>query len=310
MKKLPLISFILALPLIPLSGQGLNIPAKHWGLSFGNSTRFDGLRFNIIDKDVDKINGMNVNVWGAKDDDRQTGTVNGISIGIPAAIGTNYRHGINIGIFGAGARQDMNGINIGGLGVGAGNNLKGINLGGLGAGAGNDVKGITFGILGAGAGNDMMGINIGGLGVGAGGNVSGLNFGGLAVGSGGSVKGLSMSLLAVGSGEEVAGISLAGLAVGGPKVSGIQAALVVGGEQVQGISIAPAYFRIEGLDGHMKGFSVSAFNHIEGDVFGVCIGIFNWAYAVRGFQLGILNHVKSNPKALRWLPIFNTSFGS
>jgi hypothetical protein len=119
-----------------------------------------------------------------------------------------------------------------------------------------------------------------------------------------------MSILAVGSGEQVAGISLAGLAVGGPKVSGIQAALVVGGEEVQGISIAPAYFRIEGMDGYMKGISFSAFNHIEGDVFGVCIGIFNWAYAVRGFQLGILNHVKSNPKGLRWLPLFNTSFGS
>jgi hypothetical protein len=193
-------------------------------------------------------------------------------------MGTNYRNGINIGIFGAGARQDMNGINIGGLG--------------------------------AGAGNDMIGLNIGGLGVGAGGDVVGLSIGGLAVGSGGSVKGLSMSILAVGSGEHVAGLSLAGLAVGGPKISGIQAALIVGGEQVQGISIAPAYFRIEGPDGYMKGFSVSAFNHIEGEVFGVCIGIFNWAYAVRGFQLGILNHVKSNPKGLRWLPIFNTSFES
>ncbi len=64
------------------------------------------------------------------------------------------------------------------------------------------------------------------------------------------------------------------------------------------------------MDGYMKGISVSAFNHVQGDVFGICIGIFNWAYAVRGFQLGVLNHVKSNPKGLRWLPIFNTSFGS
>ena len=60
----------------------------------------------------------------------------------------------------------------------------------------------------------------------------------------------------------------------------------------------------------MKGLSVSAFNHVQGDVFGVCIGIFNWANRVRGFQLGVLNHVRSNPKGLRWLPIFNTSFGS
>ncbi len=310
MRKITLTIFIIALPLLSISSQGFNIPSKHWGISFGNSTRFDGIRFNLTDKDIEKINGINFNVWGAKDDSRQTGTVNGISIGIPAAMGTNNRNGINIGIFGAGARLDMNGINIGGLGVGAGNNLKGINIGGLGAGAGNDVKGITIGLLGAGAGNDMIGLNVGGLGVGAGGDIVGLSFGGLAVGSGGSVKGLSMSILAVGSGEQVAGISIAGLAVGGPKISGIQAALIVGGEQVQGISIAPAYFRIEGLDGYMKGFSVSAFNHIEGEVFGVCIGIFNWAYAVRGFQLGILNHVKSNPKGLRWLPVFNTSFGS
>lgn len=326
MRRLFLTILIIALPVLSIFSQGLNIPARNWGLSFGNSTRFDGIRFNLIDKDIDKINGINFNAWGAKDDSRHTGTVNGISIGIPAAMGTNYRNGINIGIFGAGARQDMNGINIGGLGVGAGNNLKGINigllgvgagndlyginLGGLGAGAGNDVKGFTVGILGAGAGNDMMGVNIGGLGVGAGGDVVGLSFGGLAVGSGGSVKGISMSILAVGSGEQVAGISLAGLAVGGPKIAGIQAALMVGGEQVQGISIAPAYFRIESMDGYMKGLSLSAFNHVQGEVFGVCIGIFNWAYAVRGFQLGVLNHVKSNPKGLRWLPIFNTSFGS
>lgn len=294
MRRITLCIFIISLPLLSIFSQGLNIPAKQWGISFGNSIRFDGIRFNLIDKDIEKINGINFSAWGAKEDSRQTGTVNGISIGIPAAMGTNYRNGINIGIFGAGARQDMKGINIGGLGVGAGNDMHGINIGGLGVGAGGT----------------LAGINIGGLGIGAGGDVVGLNFGGLAVGSGGSVKGMNMSVLVVGSGEQVSGISLAGLAVGGPKISGIQAALVVGGEQIQGLSIAPAYFRIESMDGYMKGFSVSAFNHIEGDVFGVCIGIFNWAYAVKGFQLGVLNHVKSNPKGLRWLPIFNTSFGS
>lgn len=310
MRRIPLTIFIITLPLLSIFSQGLNIPARHWGISFGNSSRFYGIRFNLVEKDIEKINGINFSVWGAKDNSRQTGTVNGISIGIPAAVGTDYLNGINVGILGAGARQDMNGINIGGLGVGAGNNLKGINfgllgvgagndlyginLGGLGAGAGNDVKGITFGLLGAGAGNDMVGINVGGLGIGAGRKLAGINIGGLGVGAG----------------EAVVGVSLGGLAVGGPKINGIQAALVVGGEQIRGISIAPAYFRIEGMDGYMKGLSVSAFNHIEGEVFGICIGIFNWAYAVRGFQLGILNHVKSNPKGLRWLPVFNTSFGS
>lgn len=130
MWRITLTMCFITLPIVSIFSQGFNIPAKQWGLSFGNSTRFDGIRFNLVDKDIEKING--------------------------------------------------------------------INIGGLGVGAGGDVKGI----------------------------------------------------------------------------------------------------------------SVSAFNHIEGDVFGVCIGVFNWAYAIRGFQLGILNHVKSNPKGLRWLPIFNTSFGS
>jgi hypothetical protein len=144
MKRITLTIFIIALLPISIFSQGLNIPAKHWGLSFGNSTRFDGIRFNLVDKDIEKINGINFNVWGAKDDSRQTGTVNGISIGIPAAIGTNYRNGINIGIFGAGARQDMNGINLGGLGVGAGGSVKGLSISILAVGSGEEVAGISL----------------------------------------------------------------------------------------------------------------------------------------------------------------------
>lgn len=326
MKKLILTLLTAVSSLSMILSQGFNIPSQNWGLSFGNSTRFNGIRFNIIDKDIEKINGINISVWGHKESGRQTGTVNGISIGLPAAMGTEYRNGINIGIAGAGAKMDIRGINlgvlgtgagndavginfgalgtgagndlvglnIGGLGVGAGRNMKGINLGGLGAGAGGDVKGITIGLLGAGAGGNMVGINVGGLGTGAGGNLGGLNVGGLGVGAGGHLK----------------GISIAGLGVGAPAVTGLQVALLSGGEEVEGITLAPAYIRIRGDENaYMKGLSVSAFNHIRGDLFGVTIGIFNYAYSVRGFQLGVLNHVKNNPPGLRWLPVFNTSFG-
>jgi hypothetical protein len=96
--------------------------------------------------------------------------------------------------------------------------------------------------------------------------------------------------------------------VGAPAVKGLQAALVVGGEDVRGISLAPAYFRISGDDGEMVGLSVSAFNHIRGSQRGLAVGIFNYAYDIKGLQLGLLNHVSSNPKGLRWLPIFNTRF--
>ena len=58
----------------------------------------------------------------------------------------------------------------------------------------------------------------------------------------------------------------------------------------------------------MTGVSVSAFNHIRGYQRGVAIGVVNYAYDIKGIQLGILNHVESNPRYLRWLPIFNTRF--
>lgn len=95
----------------------MNIPAKHWGLSFGNSTTFNGIRFNIIDKDIEKINGINISVWPTKDPERQTGTANGISLGIPAAMGAANLHGINLGLIGVGAKNNIKGINVGLLGV-------------------------------------------------------------------------------------------------------------------------------------------------------------------------------------------------
>jgi hypothetical protein len=318
-------ALLLSPALSPVRAQGFNIPTRNWGLSFGNSLKFNGIRFNIIDKDIERINGINISAWGHKDSERQTGTVNGISIGLPASFGCENLNGLSIGIVGAGAKNDIKGINLGllasgtgndavglnfgALGTGAGNNMTGINVGGLGAGAGGDLKGINVGGLGAGAGGDLKGINIGGLGAGAGGDLKGINIGGLGIGAGGDVTGINLACLGVGAGEHLRGISIAGLGVGAPEITGLQVALACGGNQVRGITIAPAYFRIEAEEGAcMKGLSVSAFNHIMGDQFGVAIGIFNYAYAVHGFQLGVLNHVRNNPRGLRWLPVFNTSF--
>ncbi|MEQ8425689.1 MAG: hypothetical protein RIA63_13320, partial [Cyclobacteriaceae bacterium] len=74
------------------------------------------------------------------------------------------------------------------------------------------------------------------------------------------------------------------------------------------------YFRVgddkyeEEQSGSMKGASVSAFNHVKGTQKGVTIGIFNYARKQRGFQIGLLNYVKDNPRGLRLLPIFNFHF--
>lgn len=325
-----------------ISAQGLNIPAKHWGLSFGNSTQFSGFRINVIEKDIQTINGINISVWQNKTSERQTGTFNGFGVGLPLAAGTANRNGLSFGLFGVGATHNLNGINlgilgvgagnhatginigglgvgsggnltglnIGGLGVGSGGNVSGINIGGLGVGSGQDVKGLSLALLGVGAGRDLVGINLAGLGVGSGTNVTGFNIGGLAVGAGEKLRGVNLSVLAVGAGQTLSGLSLAGLATGSQVVQGVQISLVSGGVQVTGMTIAPAYFtvRAEGEDAFMRGLAISAFNHIQGNQYGIAIGVFNFAYQVRGVQLGILNHVKSNPRGLRWLPIFNTRF--
>ena len=180
--------------------QGLNIPSKNWGISFGNSVRFTGLRMNIIDKNIEHVNGIDLSVYQPKDEELHTGTVNGISIGIPYA--------------------------------------------------GSDVTGFTFGGLGFGAGG-----------------------------------------------------------IGAPSIKGINVALFVGGVEAKGIQIAPAYFRVQGDEGgSMTGVSVSAFNHIKGSQRGLAIGIFNYALECKGVQIGVLNHIASNPSGLRWLPLINASF--
>jgi hypothetical protein len=70
-----------------------------------------------------------------------------------------------------------------------------------------------------------------------------------------------------------------------------------------------------GLLGHqaalLHGLAVGAFNHVAEVQRGVSIGLVNSAERMEGFsfQLGVINHVPSNPPGLRWLPLFNASFG-
>ena len=359
-KKYLLTPLLIIFFAIDLFAQGFGIPTKKIGLGFGNLPTFTGIRINPIDKNIDRIVGINITAWQPGSFDVQTGSFYGLGLGIPTAMGTKNRYGVSFAVFGvgatetiagvniaglaaggnnafginigglaagagenlyglnfgglaAGAGKNAAGVNIGGLGIGAGENVAGLNIGGLGVGAGQSVSGISVGALGVGAGEKVIGITIGGLGVGAGEKLVGLNIGGLGVGAGEKVIGLNFSALAIGSGGVVAGFNLAGLAVGAPEVKGISTALIVGGSEVTGLSIAPAYFRIKQIDGEgtptMTGVSVSAFNHIQGVQKGLTIGIFNYAHRVKGVQIGLLNYNRSNPKGLRWLPIFNAGFG-
>jgi len=136
-------------------GQGLNIPNKNWGISFGNSREFTGLRFNAVDKGIKRIDGVNISAWHGGDFERASGKFRGLGIGLPLASGTAYRMGVSLGLFGVAASEDIYGVNFGGLAVGCGRDLVGINLAGLAVGSGDSVKGVNAALLAVGAGEHL-----------------------------------------------------------------------------------------------------------------------------------------------------------
>jgi hypothetical protein len=153
-----------------LFGQSFDFPAKTWGISFGNSKEFTGLRFNFRDSQVVHLRGVNVTLWQPRKDNKDA-VVEGLSLGVipgggdvrgPARLlgvgaekslrairrllraGAAAREGINIGGLVSGGTIDR--VNLGGFGVGSGGR-EGINVGGLGVGAEITSRDSTSGAL-------------------------------------------------------------------------------------------------------------------------------------------------------------------
>jgi hypothetical protein len=283
----------------------LTIPVKHWGICIGNQPHFSGLRFNLIDNNIEVINGINVTFWKPQDK-HTTGTVNGLSLGlIPYAETLN---GIQIGFLGSGAKQEINGITIGLIGCGCGGDMKGINIGGLGTGSGGNLIGFNLGLLGAGAGKNFVGVNIGGLGIGAGNNMTGLNIGGLGLGAGKTMKGINIAGLGAGAGDKLTGLNICGIGAGAPTIKGVSiAGFGLGGRSISGLSLALGTIQVKN-GGVLNGLAVSAFNYIRGTQRGIAIGIVNYAFRLKGVQIGLLNIVRDNPRGRTVLPIVNFCF--
>jgi len=287
------------------AGQSLDIPSKTWGISFGNSKSFTGLRFNFRDSQVQRVNGLNLTLWQPRKDNKDA-VIQGLSLGtLP---GGGSLRGIQLGILGVSAEKELKGISLGLLGAGCGGDVFGLTAGGLGAGCGGSITGLNLGGLGIGAGKDVTGITIGGLGAGAGGSMKGINIGGVGVGAGKVLAGINIGGVGVGAGERLTGLTLGGLAAGAPEVRGITiGGLAVGGEDVKGIQIAGCLIMIK-EGGRLSGLAASSFNYIRGVQTGLAVGIVNYAHNVKGLQLGLVNIVRDNPRGLKVLPVFNTSF--
>ena len=292
-----------------VSAQGLNIPAKRWGIGFGNSKEFTGIRFNFQDDGVRRVTGINVTFWKPKQNNPQS-VINGLSIGPMPGGGT--LNGVQLGLLGVGAERSANGISLGILGVGAGEDLNGINIGGLGCGSGGDVWGLNIGLMGVGAGGDLSGVTFGGLGAGAGGSVTGLSIALLGVGAGANLTGVTISGLGAGAGHVLRGLTLCGLAAGAPRVRGITiTGGAAGGMDIRGITLTLGTILVqddrEGSKALFSGFGFSAFNYIRGTQRGVTIGIVNYAYNLKGIQIGLVNIVRDGPGPT-FLPLINARF--
>ncbi len=80
---------------------------------------------------------------------------------------------------------------------------------------------------------------------------------------------------------------------------------------MKGGILAPFYFKVTddyGDPGVMRGVSISSFNHIKGDQYGLSLGLLNYAWDLHGWQIGVLNYAKNNPPGLKLLPLFNRAW--
>lgn len=331
---LPLLSLLLLIaafiiPMHPgLRAQSLDIPVKGYGISFGNSTKFTGIRLNFRDHRTQEINGINITLWSAREND--AAVVNGISVGLMpeaaylrgiqiGALGVSGRDisGVTVGLIGVGSGDDLRGISIGGVGGGAGKDLSGLAIGAIGVGAGRDVKGIALGGIGAGTGENFIGIGIGGIGVGCGNDLTGIAIGGVGAGAGNKMKGVAIGGLGAGCGADLQGIAIGGLGAGaGNNVRGILigglgagcgnelAGIAFGGigagaPFIKGVSIGGLMTETDNVAGVTL---ATAWNKIkpEGSLNGFSAAAFN---QIRGRQNGVSVGILNYARQLRGLQI-------
>jgi len=305
------------------NAQSLDLAVHNHGISFGNSRQFTGLRFNVIDNNVEELRGVNITFLKAKNNDDavvkgvsfglvapEAGTLRGFQIGGLGVGAKEELTGISFGLFGAGSGGSLNGITMAGIGAGAGGGIHGITFALIGAGAGGSIRGITIAGIGAGTGGNLTGITLAGIGAGAGGDISGITFGGIGAGAGGSIHGITVGLVGSGAGRDMSGIAFGGVGAGcGGTLTGVAlAGIGIGAPEIRGVSCAVGAVKAdakEDREGRFVGLSVSAFNKIEGKLNGVSLGIVNYAYRLKGVQLGVINYVRDNPRYLRILPVIN-----
>jgi hypothetical protein len=235
------------------AAQSADIGVSGVGVSIGNSAEWTGLRLNIRDDGVRRVDGVNITLWkpGRNPEFRMNGvalgvvgpgvgTLNGIGAGLGGVVSNGAINGAVLGGLGAVAGGPVTGVAVGGLGVVTDGPATGIMAGGLGIVSEGALTGL--GVAGLGAVTDgLTGVTVAGLGAVSGGDVRGVTVAGLGAVSGGDVRGVTVAGLGVVVGGALSGISVAGLAaVAEGRMAGLNTAglALVGEAGVYGINTA------------------------------------------------------------------------
>lgn len=192
--------------------QSLDLTISEYGLSFGNSERHTGLRFNYRDSQTDRIRGLNTTIWYPYDSENQSGNTYGVSLGLPGTGGGNL-HGISAAVIGIETGGSVYGLQAGGVGLAAEGSISGITLGGLGIIAGGHISGIAVSPGGVISQSHTRGISLGGLANITQGRFQGIGFGGLGLISEGAFSGIGISGLGTISQQSFSGLGIGGLAM-------------------------------------------------------------------------------------------------
>ncbi len=192
----------------PPSHWAINLTVGGTGLSIGNSARVNGLRINWSDRDLDRVNGINLTLW--RPYKHLSGTINGAAIGI-AGPGAEEINGLAIGVAGVVTERRLRGLSIAGLGVVSQGSIAGISLAGLGAVAQGSLKGISIAGLGVVSEGGISGIALSGLGTVSQGPMSGIAFAGLGAVSQGDATGILIGGLGTVSEGRITGFAASGL---------------------------------------------------------------------------------------------------
>jgi hypothetical protein len=231
--------------------KAINIPVKKYGISFGNSSEFTGIRINLADKDIKRINGLNVTFWARKlkywsdNVQMQKSVVNGISTGIIPTCGT--MNGINTGVLRVVAMKEMNGLSISGLNLFSKGDINGLSFSGLITQC-DILSGFAVSVIGA-AGT---------------GGINGLAIGGLTVGSDRSdINGVAATLGVLYCGSDFNGVGVSGIFLKSETFRGVSIAGCSSSYKMFGLSIA-LYNRTRELHGMQIGLLNYAGNNRKG----------------------------------------------